>query len=56
MENPQVPARPPEGHLILYWATKGVNVGSSAPAIVGIGVNYLYNSIRLIRDREYSLA
>ena len=54
MESPQVPAWLPEGHLILYWATKGVNVGSSAPAIVGIGVNYLYNSIRLIKDREYS--
>ncbi|GAG28800.1 unnamed protein product, partial [marine sediment metagenome] len=34
--------------LFYNWATKGVNVGSSAPAIVGIGVNYLYNSIRLI--------
>jgi hypothetical protein len=51
MQCPQAPARPPKGHLILYWAKKGVNVGSSGRAVVGAGANYLYNSIRLIGDK-----
>lgn len=31
--------------LFYYWAMKRVNVGSSGRDIVGVGVNYLYNSI-----------
>ncbi len=38
MENPQVPSRSPEGHLILYWAKKGVNVGASGRPTVGLSV------------------